>query len=313
MNEIVVSVIIASYNSRFTIEKCLRSLLNQRTSRGFEIILVDSSTDGTAELVRQEFSAVKVHHFNDRKFPGEARNIGITKARGRIMALIDADCVAADDWLEQLAAAHESSRSAIGGAIGNANPESRLGWAAYFCEFSQWMPGTKGGAMTDIAAANMSYKRSLFDLYGPLSEGGYCSDTDFHWRLAANGHRLWFVPEIQVSHHNIDQFNKFLRHEFFHGQSFARVRIDHHRFSRLKRSLYAAFWPLIPLKLMLRTTRACLANRHYRHAFCQSAPLVFLGILSWSMGEASIYAGLGLKKIGRPMAPAAQLPTSAQS
>lgn len=297
MDEILISVVIPSYNSRLTIEKCLNSLLNQRTSQRFEVILIDSSTDGTAELVRCKFPFVRMHHFSGQKFPGEARNIGIAKARGKIIAMIDADCVAAEDWIDQLAVAHESPWSAIGGAIGNDNPASRQGWAAYFCEFSQWMPGTKAGVMADIAAANMSYKRSLFNLYGPLMEGGYCSDTEFHWRLAANGHRLQFVPAIQVSHHNIDQFDRFLRHEFFHGRSFARMRLKFRRCSRLRGTLYAVFWPWIPIKLMLRTTLICLANRRYRHEFLKSFPLVMLGIFSWSLGEASAYmSSIALEK-----------------
>lgn len=50
-----ISVIIASYNSGKTIEYCLKSLEKQTTSIGFEIIVIESSTDGIGELVEKKF------------------------------------------------------------------------------------------------------------------------------------------------------------------------------------------------------------------------------------------------------------------
>ncbi len=44
------SVVIASYNSKKTIEDCLNSLKNQNTTQPFEVIVIDSSTDGAADL-----------------------------------------------------------------------------------------------------------------------------------------------------------------------------------------------------------------------------------------------------------------------
>ena len=137
------SVIIASYNSRGTIGACLKSLESQASPESFEIILVDSSTDGTPEYVEQDFPVVKIIRFPERKFCGDARNIGITKANGEVVAFIDADCLAGPSWVEEILRAHDSSDLAIGGAIANGNPESYVGWAAYFTEFSKWMPGTR--------------------------------------------------------------------------------------------------------------------------------------------------------------------------
>ena len=177
------SVIIASYNSRDTIGECLRSLDKQVDPGNMEIIVVDSSRDGTGEFVRREFPMVKLLHFRERKFCGDARNIGIAQARGEIIAFIDADCTAPPRWAEAVSRAHESLYPAIGGAIGNGNPESLVGWAAYFTEFSKWMPGSTRRLLPDIAGANMSYKVSLFADFGSFIEGTYCSDSEFHWRM----------------------------------------------------------------------------------------------------------------------------------
>jgi len=284
------SVIIASYNSRKTIEDCLRSLESQATTNDFEIIVVDSSMDETAKLIEKRFPKLKLYRFSERKFAGGARNIGISVAKGNIIAFIDADCRAEENWCEEILRAHESPFSAIGGAIANANPESYVGWAAYFCEFSQWMPERQSRSMDDIAGANMSYKKKVFDKYGDFIEGTYCSDTELHWRIGRDGHRLRFVPSILISHHNIDSLRRFLRHEFYHGQCFALVRVRTMNFSRLRRLAYVVFSPLISVKLFLKVALNNIKNRIYLAQFLRASPLVMIGLIYWSLGEASEYA-----------------------
>src|ERR1051325_3213870 len=86
------SVVIASYNSRRTIARCLESLEAQ-TYGDFEIVVVDSSSDGAARAVEERFPDVRLVTFPTRKFPGDARNAGVRAARGEIIAFIDADCI----------------------------------------------------------------------------------------------------------------------------------------------------------------------------------------------------------------------------
>ena len=71
------SVIIASYNARRTIEMCLNSLRLQKSPRTFEVILVDSSTDGTGDVVRQGYPEVRLITSTARLYCGSARNEGL--------------------------------------------------------------------------------------------------------------------------------------------------------------------------------------------------------------------------------------------
>jgi len=281
----MLSVIIASYNSEKTIEGCLSSLKNQRTDNDFEIIVVDSSSDRTAEIIKQNYPWVKLYTFPERKFCGDARNIGISVARGDIIAFIDADCMADKNWIDEILKAHQSSHLAIGGSMANGNPYSYVSWAHYFSEFSQWMPNKTTTWLADIAGANMSYKREVFEKFGHFIEGTYCSDTEFHWRLGQNGHQLQFVPSILVYHHNIDNLWRFLKHEYFHGRSFARVRIVSKNFSKLKRFLYMICFPLIAVKIFLRIGLINIKNRIYLLHYFKVLPLVALGLIFWSFGE----------------------------
>ena len=290
-----VSVILPSFNAVDTIEACLSSLERQDCDESFEVIVVDSSLDGTAELVRRRFPRVSLHTFGERKFPGDARNLGVQRSTGEILAFTDVDCVVAPDWVRQIIASHFASPNPlIGGTIDNANPESYVGWAYYFCELSQWMPGTPPGPMEEIPTGCLSVKRWAFDSYGPFLEGTYSSDTAFHWRAALDGHRPVLEPAIRVAHTNVTDLAAYLRRKAFHGRCFARVRVAERRFSAARRLAYILISLGLPFLLSYRRARNVLARKTYRQRFALSFPLVFLGLTAWSWGELRGYLG------GRP-------------
>ena len=280
------SVLVAAHNARSTISACLRSLEAQRTSAPFEIIVADSSSDGTDNLVAQGFPGVRLIHSDERMYCGEARNLALSQAHGEIIAFIDADCTVPPDWAELVLAAHRGPQAAIGGAIANGNPESLVGWAAYLCEFSQWLPGTPVGPMADIAGASMTYKKAILSQCGPFIQGTYGSDTEFHWRLACQGLRPLFEPSIVVFHHSIRELRAFLRHELQHGRCFARVRVRHKGLPDAHRLTYALCWPLIAFRLLAAVCWRCRRSpRHAAHLLA-CLPLLALGLIAWSCGEA---------------------------
>lgn len=284
-----VTVIIVARNAAATIRDCLDSLRGQDTERRYEVVLVDSSSDGTAEIVAGEYPEVELSHFDERKFCGDGRNLGVALANAPVVAFLDADCVAAGDWLEQLWVAHGGPEVAVGGAIANREPSSLTGRAAYFCEFSQWMPGRPAGWLADMAGANLSYKTAALRALGPFIEGTYCSDTELHWRLAEAGHAIRFEPAIRVFHTSIARPLTFLRHEFDHGRSFARVRVARGRLGPWRRALYAVGFPAVAAVLAARITGRAIEARVRPGRFVTAFPLLAAGLLAWSLGEAAGY------------------------
>lgn len=99
-----VSVVITILNEETTIASLLRSLKAQ-SKKPDEVIIIDAgSTDGTVNIVR-EFQR-KSGMIRLLVKPGAnrslGRNIGIARAHGPIIALIDAGCAAKRDWLKKL-------------------------------------------------------------------------------------------------------------------------------------------------------------------------------------------------------------------
>ena len=138
---------------------------------------MDSSRDGTADLIAREFPRVMLFRYSERKFPGDARNIGVCRSTGDIIAFTDADCCAEPGWGHRILKAHEKMQHpVIGGAVVNGNPESYVGWAHYFAEFNQWMPQAKSCEMAETLTTCLTVKRRIFEKSGPFIENTYCSE-----------------------------------------------------------------------------------------------------------------------------------------
>ncbi len=283
------SVVICTYRAAQSIRQCLESLQAQKSDCPFEVLVIDSSDDLTGKMVEEHFPDVHLYHFSKRMYCGEARNFGIGRARGEIIAFLDADCTVSEDWIDRIIRSHQGEFDAVGGAIANHQPSTSQGWAAYFCEFNQWMPGIEKKTMSDIAAANISYKKTFLQNIGHYITGTYCSDTHLHWRMQEQGEKLLFDPAICVTHHSIQDLNTLTRHEFSHGRSFARVRLLRRDLNTIKRLLLIFLWPMIAIKKIVQIDIATRHCSHYRNYFYRSLHNIILACLSWAFGEAIGY------------------------
>ncbi len=97
-----ISVIIPTYNRRESLLRCLDELGAQTlSSEEFEVlVVVDGSTDGTAEAARQRrlpYALTVVEQANSG--PAAARNSGAAKACGEYLAFTEDDVLPDKDWL----------------------------------------------------------------------------------------------------------------------------------------------------------------------------------------------------------------------
>jgi teichuronic acid biosynthesis glycosyltransferase TuaG len=98
MTNPTVSVVIPLHNSASTIERCIRSVIEQ-TLPPLEIIAVDdASTDSTCETIERLASTspipIRLERLQENLGPGITRNTGWDVARGDLIAFLDAD----DAW-----------------------------------------------------------------------------------------------------------------------------------------------------------------------------------------------------------------------
>jgi len=97
------SVVIPLYNKADYIENTIKSVLDQ-TFTDYEIIVInDGSTDNSENLVRR-FQDKRIEIFNqENQGVSVARNFGIEKAKGKLIAFLDADDYWFPDHLQVLA------------------------------------------------------------------------------------------------------------------------------------------------------------------------------------------------------------------
>jgi glycosyltransferase involved in cell wall biosynthesis len=95
----MISIIIPTYNEEASITTCLESLCHQTLNRDeYELIVVDgNSKDRTCELA-QAYADEVITQTSEKV--GGARNDGVLRAQGDIIATTDADCIIPSDWLE---------------------------------------------------------------------------------------------------------------------------------------------------------------------------------------------------------------------
>mgnify|MGYP001150587613 CR=1 FL=1 len=285
--DITVSIVIPSYNSMETIEHCLDSVLNQSTKTPYEVVLVDSSDDATPQIIGDKYSTVKLIRLNHRTNPAQARNIGIRHSKGKLIVLIDADCVAEKDWLEMIIKTHEKEPYLIiGGPVKNYKKEDILGTVIYLIKFSEFLPKSPRRVLSFIPTCNTSYKREVFDRFGyfPIEIDCY-EDVLFHRTIAANGEKTLFNPLVQVSHINEKGWQKFYNHLFKIG---FKTAIARKLAQFLKGSFLIRFRFLIPLlffyKLCIITTQNFRWDMKNFLFIVLFFPLVGLAILIWVYG-----------------------------
>lgn len=99
-----ISVVIPMYNSERTIERALNSVINQTYQGIIEIIIInDGSKDNSLKIVNKYKDNLKKENIDiviinkENGGVSSARNIGLKKANGEYIALLDSD----DEWLEK--------------------------------------------------------------------------------------------------------------------------------------------------------------------------------------------------------------------
>lgn len=90
-----VSVIIPTFNGERTIERAIKSVLNQTADCEIEILVCDDcSIDNTVKIAKK-LGAKIIKNAKHCGGPNAGRNLGITKATGNLIAFLDQD----DEWL----------------------------------------------------------------------------------------------------------------------------------------------------------------------------------------------------------------------
>ncbi len=225
------SVIIVSYNTKQLLDDCLGSLLTaDAPPGGVEIIVVDNaSADGSPEMVRTKYPAVRLIASQENKGFAAANNAGTAVSQGEYVLFLNSDTRVDPDALTKPLAYMQANPDV--GALtvqliypnGQRDPDNHRGfptpWNAlcHFSGLSRLFPNTprfngyfqsyadfsQTHTVEVIAGSYMLMPRSLFDLLSGWDETYffYGEDIDFCYRINEAGYKIVYYPHTQVLHY----------------------------------------------------------------------------------------------------------------
>ncbi|MGH3146372.1 MAG: glycosyltransferase [Rubrobacter sp.] len=221
------SVVVCAYQAEETLQECLRSLMDL-SYPDYEVLVVDDgSTDATAELA----CAFPVRLLSERRLGiSGARNLGLSHASGEVVAYIDADAQADEDWLTYLVVALETPGTAGAGGPNLPPPEDP--------PVAQCVARAPGGPIhvlldnehaEHVPGCNMAFWReSLVEIGGfdPVYRAAG-DDVDVCWKLQDLGYGIRFHAAAIVWHHPRDRIMDFWRQQVGYGKAEALVVQNH--------------------------------------------------------------------------------------
>jgi len=102
----LVSIIILNYNAGELLMNCVESVFQTEYSN-FEVIVVDNiSSDNSHKKCKEKFEKIQLIE-NSKNFGYcEGNNIGIRKAKGEFIVILNPDTIVESNWLDEFFVAH---------------------------------------------------------------------------------------------------------------------------------------------------------------------------------------------------------------
>jgi len=227
------SIIVLNYQGEKIIQKTLDSLLQIDYPKDkYEVIIMDNgSTDKSAEiLTKYQISNNKLQiksKFQIINLPknigfSRGNNVGIQKAKGTYIVLLNNDCVVDKNWLKELVAVAEKDETifAVNPKVylGNTNKIQNAGIRIFKNGYAQDRGAAPKNNIQDyekdtgqydkqvevdaVCAVASLYRKSLFDKIGLFDESFflYYEDVEISVRAKKYGYKLIYSPKAVAYH-----------------------------------------------------------------------------------------------------------------
>jgi GT2 family glycosyltransferase len=231
------SVVILNYNVRYFLETCLVSVQKAIQHIDSEIIVIDNaSTDGSCEMIKERFPEVYlIENKENLGFP-KGNNIGVEKAKGDYICILNPDTVIAEDTFEKILqfAKNQNELGIIGCKMIDGSglflPESKRGvptpWVAftkvaglykYFPKstlfnqyYLQHIPQSSTQKVPILTGAFMFLKRQLYQEVGGFDQDCfmYSDDVDLSYLVTKKGFSNYYFADTTIIHYKGESTQK---------------------------------------------------------------------------------------------------------
>lgn len=192
------------------------SSVRAQTYPAASLTIVCDHSEALYRMLKSEFHTIQVVRNEFEKGLSGARNTGVKKARGDVVAFLDDDAAADPGWLEQIADAYQDPAvMAVGGSIAPSWTTRRPKW---FPREFDWVNGCSyiglprtRATVRNLIGCNMSVRRSILEATGGFRTGlgrdgnnaAGCEETEFFIRAKTRlpNQVVLYEPKARVRHH----------------------------------------------------------------------------------------------------------------
>lgn len=222
----LLSIIIPTYNRPKKIENCLKSILKNNCKKfKIELIIVDQSKrNKTKNIIKNKFPSVNYYKIK-KKGSSRARNFGIKKSKGKILAFTDDDCIVAKNWINNIYNAFLKNEK-IAGLFGKVLPYKPSLYKDKYCPSlflrnNDYSINHSNFLQYDCLGfgSNMAFRKNIFNKHGVLKNwlginavGKSSEEVEFTYRLLRNGETLFYTPKILVFHDRWMKKKNYIKH-----------------------------------------------------------------------------------------------------
>lgn len=277
------SIIILNYNVRYFLELCLKSVQEAISNMDAEIIVVDNnSDDDSCKMVKDLFPEVILIENKDNFGFSKGNNIGVEKAKGEYLCILNPDTVVAEDtFYKTLSFVENKNKLGIVGCKlingrGVFLPESKRN-IPYIKEaikklfhesnnyYANHLNENEIGKVDVLVGAFMFLKRDVYNIIGGFDEDYfmYGEDIDLSYKALKAGYQNYYFGETTIIHFKGEST---LRDKFYARRFYGAMQIFYKKHFKKNMVIDAMVWLGIKLAYLSRknpTKKHKIINAYY--------------------------------------------------
>lgn len=211
------SFIIPVFNRPNEIKELLDSLLEQKYTKEYEVVIVeDGSTLSSLEVVSNYKNRLDISYYEKpNSGPGDSRNYGMRLAKGNYFIVLDSDCILPPEYLvEAEKSLQKQFVHCYGGPDAAHASFSTVQKAINYAMTSFWTTGGIRGGKKGVdkfqpRSFNMGLSKEVFEQVGGYGNIHPGEDPDLTIRIWNKGYDTKLIPEAFVYHKRRIDWNKF--------------------------------------------------------------------------------------------------------